>query len=394
MKKALKKACKHKKHLLAKQTVHPNIQPATKLGPITAMSPPVLSNTATSALATSTVKTVAELDAKLLCMEQRWAQTSTSPLPEGIRNAIMDLRAALVIQEVVVIQPVEVPAYNVQVSRNREKQGNVKRGKMSEKEMESTERRGEEQEKESTKEEKIEEVHTIQGHTNMSSQNPTDNERTIMPTASPQSTHALMLPKHLTVSSIVDMVHTTARTAANEGVQIVGNDAMCLAPSFFDWADDVDATVAPTPIALVAPVTRIPRDFTVLCLSNRNPWSSLSQHHHCSQPRICNSFDFYKYNTNYAYKPATPSPAPAPVQLIETVQNPCGIVPTKPVIRTMSPSTSTPIIHPSSSTPSCEPLSGVCLDSTLQPLGALLLDWSGDPLLAGLARILKALGWI
>jgi hypothetical protein len=82
-KKATKKARKREKHLLPKQTV-PDIQLATKSAPIAAMSPPVSSNTATSALATSTVKMVAELDAKLLCMEQRWAQTSTSPLPEGI----------------------------------------------------------------------------------------------------------------------------------------------------------------------------------------------------------------------------------------------------------------------------------------------------------------------
>jgi hypothetical protein len=63
------------------------------------MSLPVSSNKATSAttIMTSTVKTVAELDTKL-CMEQRWAQTSTSPLPEGIQNAIMDLRTALVVQ--------------------------------------------------------------------------------------------------------------------------------------------------------------------------------------------------------------------------------------------------------------------------------------------------------
>ena len=67
----------------------------------------------------------------------------------------------MVIPEAVAVQPVGVPAYNVQVSGNGEKQGDVKRGKMSEKEMESTERRGEEQEKESMKEEKVEEVHTI-----------------------------------------------------------------------------------------------------------------------------------------------------------------------------------------------------------------------------------------
>jgi hypothetical protein len=56
-KKAMKKACNHKKHQLAKQTL-PNIQLATKLAPVAAMS----------------------------------------LLPEGIRNAVMDLRTALVVQ--------------------------------------------------------------------------------------------------------------------------------------------------------------------------------------------------------------------------------------------------------------------------------------------------------
>jgi len=90
----VKKARKHEKHLLAEQTAQLDIQLATKSASITAMSLPVLSNTATSAptaLVTSTVKMVAEFDAKLLCMEQRWAQTSTNPLPEGIQNAVMDL---------------------------------------------------------------------------------------------------------------------------------------------------------------------------------------------------------------------------------------------------------------------------------------------------------------
>jgi hypothetical protein len=167
-----------------------------------------------------------------------------------------------------------------------------------------------------------------------------------------------------------------------------------LARSSFNWAEDVDGTVTLTPIALIAPVARIPRDFTVLRSSNRNPWGSLSRCHHRSQPRICNSFNFYKYNTNYAYESATPSPAPAPVQLVETIRHPCGIAPTKPVIRTVSPAASTTIIHPSISAPSREPLPDVRLDPPSWPSGALSLDWSGDPLLAGLARILEALGWV
>ena len=108
-------------------------------------------------------------------------------------------------QEAVAVQPVGAPVYNIQVSERGEKWEDVKGGKMPEKmEMESMKKGGEEQE-----EEKVEEVHTIRGDTNdaTSSQNPTNNKRTITPTASPQSTHALVLPKHPTASeSIIDMV--------------------------------------------------------------------------------------------------------------------------------------------------------------------------------------------
>ena len=244
------------------------------------------------------------------------------------------------------------------------------------------------------KEEKIE-VHTIRGHANdaMSSQNPADNERMTTPTASPQSTHALTSPKHPTALSIVDTARTTARTAANEGVQIVGNNTMCLAPSLFDWAEDVDATVTPIPVAFVAPATRAPRDFSGLRSNNRNPWGSLSRRHHRSQPRTCNPFYSCKYMTNQGYNPATPPPPPAPIQLVETVRHPHGIAPTKPVIKTISPA-STPHMHPSTSTSSCEPISAVHSDSPLRSTCALSLDWSRDPLLAGLARILEALGWV
>ena len=118
-------------------------------------------------------------------MEQRWAQTSTSPLPEGIQNAVMDLRAALVIQEMVAVQPVEVPAYNIQVSGNGEKQGDIRGGKISGKEMKSMKRGAGEQEKESAKEEKVEEVHTGDTNNATSPQKPMDNERIIAPTTSP-----------------------------------------------------------------------------------------------------------------------------------------------------------------------------------------------------------------
>jgi hypothetical protein len=45
------------------------------------------------------LNTVAHCDARLLQMECEWKLTRSGPFPEGIRNAIANLRAALVIWE-------------------------------------------------------------------------------------------------------------------------------------------------------------------------------------------------------------------------------------------------------------------------------------------------------
>jgi hypothetical protein len=47
----------------------------------------------------ASANTVAQVDIRLLEMEQNWVQTRAGPFPEGIRNTVMDLRAALVIRE-------------------------------------------------------------------------------------------------------------------------------------------------------------------------------------------------------------------------------------------------------------------------------------------------------
>jgi hypothetical protein len=262
---------------------------------------------------------------------------------------------------------------------------------MSGKQMRSVKRGAGEQEKESAKEEKVEEVHTGDTNNGTSPQNPADNERVIPPTASPWSTDALAFPRHPAASSIVDVACTTARTATNGGVQGVSDDVMYLARSSFDWAEDVNATVTSTHIAFVTPAARAPRDFSVLRSNTRNPWGSLSRRHHRSQPRTCNPFYSCKYMTNQGYNPAAPPPPPAPIQLVETVRHPHRIAPTKPVIKAIGSSpTSIPPTHPTSS---CEPISAVRSDSASWPSCAFSLDWSGDPLLAGLTRILEALGW-
>jgi len=177
---------------------------------------------------------------------------------------------------------------------------------------------------------------------------------------------------------------------------------MAKTPVPFDWATDVDEAVGAVTVAPVAlvdhvyaehvvtftPMSRAPRDFSALRSSTRNPWASLKHRHRRSHPRVRVPF-----NSCMNHKTSAPS-LPIPIQLVETFRHPHGIAPTKPVIRT-TPSTPVvmPPVHPSTPTPSCTPSSRADLDSSLQRLQALSLDWSGDALLAGLARILEALGW-
>jgi hypothetical protein len=225
-------------------------------------------------------------------------------------------------------------------------------------------------------------------------------------------------PKPTTALSTGDIARTAAQIAAKGGIRKViklgkedtkevrttantaSDDTTYLAPSSFDWAEDVNTTGTPTPIALVTPAARAPRDFSALRSSTQNPWGSLSRRHRRSQPCTRNSFYSCQYNTNYSRKPTAPPPPtlplqPAPIQLVETIRHPHGIAPTKPVIKTtaLSPA-GIPPTHPSTSTSSREPIPAVHSDSPLQSTCAFSLDWSGDPLLAGLARILEALGWV
>ena len=163
----------------------------------------------------------------------------------------------------------------------------------------------------------------------------------------------------------------------------------------FDWAEDVETAIAPTLVTFITPTIHAPRDFSGLHSDEQNPWSGLSRRHRRSHPRtqnICNSTRYPIYN--HAPEIVTPStpPPPPPPQLVETVRHPCRIAPTKPVIRTTAlPPTTSPRTNPSMS--AHVPVSTVSFDSSSRSLGDTLLDWSGDPLLAGLARILEALGW-
>jgi hypothetical protein len=175
---------------------------------------------------------------------------------------------------------------------------------------------------------------------------------------------------------------------------------MYLAPLLFDWAEDINATITPTPITLVTPAARTPCNFSVLHSSNWNPWGSLSHHHHHSHPPMHIVFHSCEYPTkSYHHKPPAPSPSssplpPVPVQLVETIQHPCGIAPAKHIVKMTTSVPATSPAHPSIHTP-LYMLTSCCthLDFVSKLLKAHSLDWSGDPFLVGLGTFLEALGW-
>jgi hypothetical protein len=103
-------------------------------------------------------------------------------------------------------------------------------------------------------------------------------------------------------------------------------DSAYSAPKPFDWAEDVEATVKPTPIAFVTPANRAPQDLSALSSGVQNPWASLHFRHHRSYPR------------RFQVPPIAPQPPPlASSRVIETVRHPSGIAPSKPVVHTTSP---------------------------------------------------------
>jgi hypothetical protein len=73
-------------------------QPLTLTVTLTVTTPAPATSPSKTSNATL-LNTVASCDTRLLQMEQEWAQTRSGPFPNGIRNAIVNLRAALVIRE-------------------------------------------------------------------------------------------------------------------------------------------------------------------------------------------------------------------------------------------------------------------------------------------------------
>jgi hypothetical protein len=88
--KAVKKICENDHHITAMQTSQPEVKPM-----VFATSTVVPTHTNISAA----LNTVAQCNARLLQMENKWKLTRSGSFPDGIRNAIANLRAVLAIRE-------------------------------------------------------------------------------------------------------------------------------------------------------------------------------------------------------------------------------------------------------------------------------------------------------
>jgi len=100
----------------------------------------------------------------------------------------------------------------------------------------------------------------------------------------------------------------------------------------------VDTNMSANPVVDV-PIIHTARNLLILSSSARNPWHSLQRRNRCFQPRqprqhLCRSVHSFTYPAN-SYICKTPHFRPPAVitPVIEIVQHPYGIGPTKPIIR-------------------------------------------------------------
>ena len=93
-KNATRKARAHKKRAATHSAVTTATIPAAAAA-VTTFSTATENTTTSPALMEEDMNTVKKLDEKLARMEQHWAETRSGPFPEGVRNAIADLRASL-----------------------------------------------------------------------------------------------------------------------------------------------------------------------------------------------------------------------------------------------------------------------------------------------------------
>ena len=95
----------------------------------------------------------------------------------------------------------------------------------------------------------------------------------------------------------------------------------------------------PNPVVIETPAFHPACNISSLSLGTQNPWSSIQHRNHWFQPcklhqTTCRTYHSFQHPVdNYKYKSPPPWPPAAKVLVIETVWDPYGIGPTKPVVR-------------------------------------------------------------
>lgn len=288
--KAAKKLRKHEERISAIRT-----GPETKSEvavTVAATTPPTYTNHIASA------NTVEEVDVRLLEMEQHWVQTRSGPFPEKIRNAMTDLRAALVIRE-------EAARHADPLLQVAEEAGEI------------VERRERSQEKSRKKVEKSKKFNWAD-----------DVDASVTPIGIAHHGPAPTTNVNASVNPFPAVHGASGPTAPNSIALPVPN----IHPKTIAKPDVLAGTVADTHINM----TPMIRDLSALRSDTANPWASLRRRHRYSQkPRqpMRRKHHSFTYPTKIpVHMPVKLNPPPLTC-VFETITHPYGIGPTKPVVR-------------------------------------------------------------
>jgi hypothetical protein len=264
-----------------------------------AKAKPIADGTATS-IPTHTsdatpLNTVAQLDARLLEMQQTWMQTRSGPFPEGIQTTMMNLSVALVIREAEAV-------WNIQVAEEA---------------VESGEKREEKRQKKDKALKKVCAKAQI---------------------VDQDSTYHMSFNWAEDVDTFVGPTHIPDKPTPSMNITSIDVNTIVTPEASID----TDVAIPPnvTPITFVTLSTHRPRDLSALRLGIINPWASIRHHHH--RPYSHGPYHSIRQNQHSSVYPTNTSinisarpklPLSTPTQVFETVMHPYGIEPTKPVFR-------------------------------------------------------------
>jgi len=285
--KAAKKIRENDRRVKATQTSQPEVKPT-----VIATSTVVPTHTNTSAA----LNTVVQCDARLLQMENEWKLTQSGPFPDGIRNAIANLRTALAIQE--------AEASEVENHKKSGDEDAVRR--------EESEEKGEE--KSGRKAKKIlgfnwaEDVNASIGLINIA-------HNKLTPVANVNTSDDASPIAHVETTPIASVENTSI---------------------------DLNTTAIP-----------IPCDLSGLCSGTPNPWGSLRCRRCGRYPHASHQFThrkqhpmIYPANTYLHTTTLSKPPISTPIRVFETIRHPYGIGPTKPVVRVPVSTTAKTLTYP------------------------------------------------